>query len=245
MIDEAELRTILTTTAEGYEVPASGPERVRSAIRQQAEAPTPEPLPNESWAGRVRRTSGGHRTVLTLAGVAAAILLVGLVVVNVGRDSRSAVDRVREAAPSRPELVSRRRPLRAHGRRRPRQLPSALRGMEQHPAPAPRRGQPTPKAGSAAKNATAKDQVGSEKIVKTGSIDLQVPRGTFSDRIGRLPRARAQVSVVSWRRPARANRAPHRPDRSRSACPPTASKTCSSRPASSARSSRPRPAPRT
>ena len=103
MIDEAELRTVLTTTAERYEVPESGPGQVRAAIRQQAAAPTPEPLPNESWAGRARRTSGAHRTLLTLAGVAAAILLVGFVVVNVGRDSRNADSTSRDAASSRPE----------------------------------------------------------------------------------------------------------------------------------------------
>ena len=189
MIDEEELQALLATDAERFDVPADGLEKIRTAVRSDAGRTGEETLPSVAWArSSDRRTGRGAK--VALAGVAAAVVL-ALLISTVGHDgdngSRASVT---------PASSSGTKELSAPVTSAPAGLSAAsttggsataggATGSARTPSPAaPARKTPTGRRTLA--KSSAKDSPGSEKIVKTGAIELRVPRRTFSARVARL-----------------------------------------------------------
>ncbi len=177
MIDEDELRAILAADAERYDVPAAGQDQIRAAVRGDSGTLGTEPLPSVSWARGSKRITGRRPVNLALAGIAAAVVLALLIGNMGGNDARSGR---RGDTASNDSSAGSASPGRQQARR------TSPRGAPL-PTTVPSRAAKSPPAGGGAKQRpAAANRGGSEKIIKTGSIELTVARRTFSERAARL-----------------------------------------------------------
>ncbi|MDQ6697459.1 MAG: DUF4349 domain-containing protein [Actinomycetota bacterium] len=190
MIDEDELRTVLSGAAERYPVPPDGAEAVRSASRMRASSSN-EPAPSVSWARSKVRDRAGRKTTVLLGGIAAAVILALLVsgISRVGHTDPTASSSARSSgvATTGPQTANGGAERLAPTTTGPASSFSADSAATASGGTAKALRQPATRSSSTPQaKAPAESSAGSEKIVKTGSIDLQVPRRTFSDRIDRL-----------------------------------------------------------
>jgi len=193
MIDENELRSALEDAAERFAVPAGGIDAVRTAARTRVASPG-EPVPKVSWGQGAAGPGRGRRILIGLGGIAAAIVL-ALLVSSIGRAGRtdtgshaSSAGSASGGPTSAPESAvggngrsSASTTTPASGSGADATTNASGSSAKSLRGPGAARSSSLPTARSA-----GKPDAGSEKIVKTGSIDLQVPRRTFSDRVNRL-----------------------------------------------------------
>jgi hypothetical protein len=193
MLDENELRSALEDAAERFAVPAGGIDAVRTAARTRVASPG-EPAPREAPGAGRDRSGSSRRVLIGLGGIAAAIVL-ALLVSSIARTGRTATSSNTSSAgsasgvpTSAPESaiggkekssLTTTTPASGSGADATASASGSSAGSLRQPGATRSSGLPT------ARSATKAD-AGSEKIVKTGSIDLLVPRRTFSDRVNRL-----------------------------------------------------------
>lgn len=182
LIDEEEVRSALRDDAERYAVPPSGPHEILAAIRTGATSAPGGPVSGGPLTDRALGTRGRRRTTMALAAVAATVVL-ALVIASTGGGRATDTTATRPGQGSGPTPAT--APASQFGSAEKLSPTTTLRSSSAS-AGSSALGAPDTRGTPSGKRQATPDSAGSEKIVKTGSIELEVPRGTFSDRVTQL-----------------------------------------------------------
>ena len=170
MIDEAVLEALMEELGDEITVPADGPDQVVEA------------LANASQPSRGERSRGAKPVLAAAAVLAVVAISVPIVHASSGRVSSASTGAPRSLAPASPDAFAGASRTQVHGTSglgAGAGLPAS--GASNDPGPSA-----TPPTDAAASSGSGSGPVDGAKIVKTGTLDLQVPHGTLRTAVNRV-----------------------------------------------------------